>query len=228
MRIDPSWVIPEVDTALRSLLGALLPAGSTVRLGPPPPPDEHPVLNLFLAEIRVDTRAMASDWDNVRDEDGVLLGRRPPVRRFDLSYLVTAWAPDERLQGELLDAVLLGVAPERRIDPALFGGPLSEDDAPPVTIRFADSPAALHREHGLPPRTVLGLIVNAPLVRPMDTDLAEPAERITLAVDRGVRRGPPTRTPPRRGAWQAARITEDEPAPAAPVPGAPDSPGKGA
>jgi hypothetical protein len=171
----------------------------------PQPPQPADTLNLFLAEIRQDTTAMAADWADVRDASGVLLGRQPPTRRFDLHYLVTAWSTDER-EGELLDAVLAGVIPERRLDPALLTGPLAASPAP-VLVRLDDRGAELHRGYGLPPRTVLGLVVNAPLVRPMETGLAPAAEQITVAVGRGVRRPP---APRGSAGWRAARVAEDE------------------
>ena len=204
-------MIAEVDAALRGLFDPLLPAGAAVRFGPPPPDGKRDVLNLFLAEVREDTAGLAADWDDVRDGRGALLARRPPVRRFDLCYLVTAWTADERRRGELLDAVLLGVAPDRRIAPALLGQD-PDDPGPPVLIRFADAVAGLHHSLGLPAQTVIGLVVNAPLVRPLDTDLGGRAEKITVTMDPGARRRPPARTlgPPRTdGAWRAARVDEE-------------------
>jgi hypothetical protein len=208
-------VIPEVDAALRAHFGPLLPVGTEIRLAPPPPAGEADTLNLFLAEVREDTRALSADWDDVRDTAGTLLGRRPPARRFDLCYLATSWAADERRRGELLDAVLAGVAPDRRLDPAILTGSLAgpADEAPPVVLGFADpaafDAAARYRGYGLPPRTVLGLVVSAPLLRPLDTDLATRAEQIIVAVDRGLRRRPTSPGATRPARWGTASVRED-------------------
>jgi len=73
----------------------------------------RPVLNVFLAGISADTRAMPGDWADLRDADGRVIGRQPPPRRFDLRYLVTAWTDDPDTEQLLLDAVLRAVAEQR-------------------------------------------------------------------------------------------------------------------
>jgi hypothetical protein len=206
-------VIAEVEAALRTLLDPLLPDGAAVRLGPPPPERGCDVLNLFLAEVRQDTRAMSADWDDVRDEGGLLVGRRPPARRFELCYLATGWSTDERRRGEILDAVLLGVTPEQRLDPSLLAGSLA-GSSHPVLVRFAGSAASLHQAHGFAAQTVIGLVVSAPLVRPLDTELAGRAERITVTMDQSVRRRAPVPVGRKPGAWASARIVEQATDPA--------------
>ncbi|MGC9665886.1 Pvc16 family protein [Planosporangium sp. 12N6] len=214
-------MIGEVGAALRALFDPLLPPDATVRLGAPPPEDGHDVLNLFLAEVREDSRGVAADWDDVRDEHGILLGRRPPTRRFNLLYLVTSWAADPYREQRLLDVVLAGVVPERRLDQKLLTGALAESPTP-VLVRFADAGTDLYRAFGPPTRTVLGLVVNAPLVRALDTDLAAPAERLTLDTRRGAAGRPEPGRRRHPGGWRSARVAET------PVHGARETPVHGA
>lgn len=200
-------MIAEVGAALRALYSPLVPDGSAVRFGPPGqvPDGPGPVLSVFLAAIREDPDAGTGDWADVRDADGRVLGRRPPIRRFDLAYLVTAWGGDDRQEAELLDRVL--VATGQRLDQALFDDDTRASGVP-VTVRLDPDAARVYADLGLPPRTVLGVTVTAPLVLPLVTDLAPPAEEIAV----GVRRGVPGRTAgPNgngRGRWRSARIDE--------------------
>jgi hypothetical protein len=211
-------MIAEVSAALKALYSPLLPGGVHVRFGAPTG-DPGNALCLFLASVQEDPRAVAADWEDVRDGQGHVRGRQPPIRRFDLLYLVTAWAKDSEREDALLDIVLAATAPTTRLDPELLGGTL-RGAAQPVLLRLAPEAAQVYASFDLPPRTVLGLSVNAPLLRPLSTDLAPPADQITLGVDRtspaggGGLTGPAVRRP---GQWRRSRIDEHEP-PHPPVP----------
>ncbi len=202
-------MIGDVHRALRGLLAPLLPAGCQVRIGPPDAgvatAADHdrsgpagaatgpgggrpgPALVLFLADVREDEKAAGTDWTDVRDADGGLIGRRPPIRRFRLQYLITACDADAEVEADLLDTVLTAVDPGRRLDPALLGDSLADG---PVVLRLAEDAAAAYARLGLPPRTVIGVTADVPLILPLDTDLAPPADQITMDVGRP-RRGVP-------------------------------------
>jgi hypothetical protein len=206
-------VIAEVSAALRGLYGPLMPDGVPLRFGPPAA-DTADAVCFFLASVEEDGHAAPADWADVRDEQGRVIGRRPPVRRFDLLYLVTAWAGDGRREEALLDAVLAATVPTTRLSPELLTGSLVGPDAW-VLVRLEPRAGRIYADLGLPPRTVLGLSVNAPLILPLDTDVAAPAEQITLGVDR---RGPAGSPQPRGGAngrepgrWRRSRIDEHAP-----------------
>lgn len=206
-------MIGDVNRALRGLLTPLLPTACDVRFGPPAPPTrsagpDESALVLFLAGVREDAKAGGTDWTDVRDGDGTLLGRRPPIRRFELHYLVTAWAADADTEGVLLDAVLTAVDPGRRLKPSLLGDAFA---GAPVVLRLADDAAATYTRLNLPARTVVGVVANAPLVLPLDTDLAPAADRITLDMGRpgrdAVAAPGAVRRP--RGQWRGAGIVEE-------------------
>jgi len=205
-------VIAEVSAALRSLYSPLLPSGAHLRFGAPNGDPGH-ALCLFLASVVEDARAVPADWEDVRDEKGRVTARQPPVRRFDLLYLVTAWAKDSEREDALLDVVLNATVPTVRLEPTLLGGTLRGTEAP-VLVRLAPEATQVWAGLDLPARTVLGLSVSAPLIRPLDTDIAPPADQITLGVDRstppgsGGLGGPGARP---TGQWRRSRIDEHEP-----------------
>lgn len=197
-------MIADVNGALRGLLTPLLPTGCGVRFGAaggrnPGPGDAG--LIFFLAEIREDEKAGDTDWEDIRDADGRVVARRPPVRRFDLHYLVTAETADPAVEAALLDAVLTAVDPGKRLPADLLGEALA---GRPVLLRLG--------EHLSYPsdRTTLSVIANAPLVLPVVTDVAAPAESIRLGV------APPGRPVPRAGPagparrWHGSTIEEDD------------------
>jgi hypothetical protein len=214
---DAGRVIAEVSAALRALYGSLLPDGVLLRFGPPAG-DGASALCFFLASIEEDAQGVPADWADVRDERGRVLGRQPPPRRFDLLYLVTAWAPegspDGHRQEALLDVVLAATVPGTRLSQGLLSGDLAGPGVS-VLVRLAPRAARAYAELGLPPRTVLGLTVNAPLIVPMSTDVAAPAEQITLGVDRaGPARPAPDATsplPPESRRWRKSQIAEHPP-----------------
>ncbi|GAA0815916.1 Pvc16 family protein [Spirilliplanes yamanashiensis] len=191
-------VIGEVNRALRALLAPLLPPGCTVRFGPP---SHEPGLDLFLAGVREDEAGSGTDWTDIRDADGRVTARRPPIRRFDLRYHVAVTAKDEDTEALLLDAVLTVVDPKQRVDPALLDDGLAGQ---PVVLRL--DPAVV----AYPDRTVLGVVVNAPLVPAPVREIAPPADRISLGV---AAPGRPLPAPaPRRApkGWSGSRIVEED------------------
>jgi hypothetical protein len=202
-------VIADVNLALRGLLTPLLPAACDVRFGAPGRRDPEPdvsTLVFFLADVREDAKAAGTEWEDIRDAAGRVVARRPPVRRFDLHYVVTAETTDAHIEAALLDAVLAAVDPGKRLPPELLGETLA---GRPVMLRLGER--ASYPGMGLPLRTALSVIANAPLVLPVITDIAAPAESIKLGVAAPGRPAPPARTGtagPRR--WRGMAIEEDD------------------
>jgi hypothetical protein len=197
-------VIADVNRALRGLLTPLLPAGCGVRFGAAGGPGDDAALVFFLAEVREDEKGGDTDWEDIRDADGRVVARRPPIRRFDLHYLVTTESADPDVEAALLDAVLTAVDPGKRLPADLLGEELA---GRPVVLRLGD---------GVPyplARTTLTVIANAPLVPPVVTDIAAPAESIRLGVAPPGRATPPRVGPPRPAGprrWRGTTIDEDD------------------
>jgi hypothetical protein len=90
-------VIHEADAALRSYLSGWLPGGTKQAISFEAPTEEWvksvkgPTLDLFLYDVAENLEARAGDWGELRDETGMLVALQPPVRRYDLTYVVSAW-----------------------------------------------------------------------------------------------------------------------------------------
>jgi hypothetical protein len=185
-------VITEVDDALCVLLGRSLPEGTMVRLDPPKPTwqTERPskAIDLFLFGLHDDPRARESGWTEVRDERGAVLSRREAIRRCELSYLVTARAPKISEEHRLLDIALRTLIftdflPEDCLPPDLAG------TGAPVFVNVAESdPGGLWTSLGMPARAAFVVRISAPFVPEPETDLAPPAEQITLGTGQQPRR----------------------------------------
>ena len=213
--VQHGWVIHDVDRSLASWLARCLPTGVAVRLRSPQPDwlTERPeplLVNAFLYDIREDTRLLASDATPLRDTDGHATARRAPVRRYRLRYLLTAWADDDLAEHELLGAVLRGAVSLLTIPPDCLVGSLAAagELVPMRCAPVGEQPvgAQLCTHLGLPPRTTLDLVVTAPLVPELVTDLAPAPSGVDLNTNRpgSLRRSPV----PTNGGERPRRITE--------------------
>jgi Pvc16 N-terminal domain len=106
-------VLADVDASLAAWLSAELPAGTTIDFAPPAGLVDHRrsgrsarTVNLFLHDIVADPSGMAAAPVYQRDDRGRVRSVQQPLRRFRLSYLVTAWAPDTQDEHRLLGQVL--------------------------------------------------------------------------------------------------------------------------
>ncbi|HEY0639575.1 MAG TPA: Pvc16 family protein [Pseudonocardiaceae bacterium] len=194
-------VISDVGRALRTLLRPRLPGEAAVHLGVPA--DERG-LYLTLQWLREDPSGRQSGLEDVRAGDGSLLGRQAPARRYELRYLVTARAESVEDEHELLDAVLLAVTDLEALPADCLPKGLA-DAGLPVRVAVCAEPLG-----GAAPPAGGGfaLLVNAPLLPPLQTELAPPAAELAM----GLRRTVPPLVPAASGSgrqWRRARIEED-------------------
>lgn len=134
-------MISDVDNALAGLLRREVLDSARVSVVFDPPTKEWaakrngPAVNLFLYDIREDTRRRASGTVQRFGENGQLTSRHTPPRIFRLFYLVSAWTQrpedEHRLLGALLESLL------------------SHDVVPPDLLPNSPSPVGL--SVGLPP-----------------------------------------------------------------------------
>jgi Pvc16 N-terminal domain len=134
-------VIHDADRSLAAWLRGVLPAGVTITAEPPAPewaqrPPALPLVDAFLCDIREDGAGLSADTSPVRAPDGGLVGRQPPVRRYRLSFLLTAWAADVVAGYELLGAVMAACAADDVVSPDCLRGTLARAGLP-VTLRCA-------------------------------------------------------------------------------------------
>ncbi|MFC5730648.1 MULTISPECIES: DUF4255 domain-containing protein [Nocardioides] len=127
-----------------------------------------PTVNLYLYDIREDTKHRATGFLERLDDTGRVVARIPAPRFFKLSYLVTAWTQRPEDEHRLLDGLLRAFIKYDALPDHLVVGPLAEPHEPvKVTIglpppedrAFADVWSALGGE--LKPS--LDLVVVAPV-----------------------------------------------------------------
>jgi uncharacterized protein DUF4255 len=186
-------MIAEVDEALCRALARVLPKGTVVRLDPPKPTwqTEKPsqAIDLFLFNLAGDDRGAASGWEEVRDASGRVLSRSEPPRRYRLSYLVTARAPQIAEEHELLDTALRALTDGESLPESCLPEALLETGMPVLVDLDPAGPGPLWTSLGMPARAAFVLSVSAPHRPKPDTELAPPAERIDLQHDADFGRG---------------------------------------
>ncbi len=196
-RAETSQVITDVDEALRVLLGRALPAGTAVRLAPPGD-GEPPAVGLFLFGLRDDPGARESGWDETRDARGAVVARRDPARRCALSYLVTARAAEVGEEHGLLGTALRTMIFTDQLPVDCLPAALADLGAPVFVRVDGTDPGALWSGLGLPARAGFAITVSAPFVPEPDTELAPPAEKLSLNAGQSVPRGPLAPSGPKR------------------------------
>lgn len=109
-------MIHDVDESLRELVRREVLSGANVEISFEAPNRDWsarrnaPTINLYLYEIREDLERRNIQIEEFRDGKGFVVERRPPPRRFKLSYLVTAWTQrpedEHRILASLLECFL--------------------------------------------------------------------------------------------------------------------------
>src|SRR3979490_57261 len=108
-------MIQDVEESLRALVKRDALNGSKADVAFDAPNKEWssrrntPTVDLYLYDIREDLERREVMWEDIRGEardPGVVTERRPPPRRFKLSYLVTAWTQRPEDEHRLLSSLL--------------------------------------------------------------------------------------------------------------------------
>src|ERR1700679_3416478 len=92
-------MLGDLDQSVAAFLGRLLPAGTAIRFDAPvaswaDAPPAAPLLGVYLYDIREAPQPPAADAVLARDEAGRPVGWQLPVRKYQVSYLLTAWPDD--------------------------------------------------------------------------------------------------------------------------------------
>src|SRR5216110_2367653 len=166
-------MIQDVDESLRALVKKDALNGSKADVAFDAPTREWssrrntPTVDLYLYDIREDLKQREVMWEAVRGDSGFVTERRPPARRFKLSYLVTAWTQrpedEHRLLSSLLSCFLRNqTMPVELITGSLVGARL------PITLNIALPPpqdrsiSDVWSAMGGELKASLDLVVNAP------------------------------------------------------------------
>jgi hypothetical protein len=192
-------MIADVDASLRSLLRATALHGSTVDVVFDSPTQRWSekvagnVVDAYLWDVREDVTRRQNDWEDVRNDEGRVIARRPPLHRYRLRYLLTAWGGSATDEHRLLSSVLSALADQQAIPTDHITGDLVEEGLPVfLTVAIpteAYTPTTeLWGALGIPPRAALDLVVTAPLPRPVPLTAAAPVQErhITVVAPGGV------------------------------------------
>jgi Pvc16 N-terminal domain len=198
VRGEPVVMIEDADAALEALVRTVIPVTeAAIDFGAPSQEWAsslaQPCVNLFLHQLDEERSGRGADVEDVRDEAGRVVARRAPVRRYRLSYLVSAWplgcARAPSVEHALLDRFVRLIANNDALPRSILSGSFFEEEAR-VDLELAEASEQRVRPHelwsalGVPPRACLDLVVSAPLVPARLSEVAAPAERIDLIASR--------------------------------------------
>jgi Pvc16 N-terminal domain len=139
-------MINEVDEAIRSLVRAEVINGADVEVVFDAPTREwasrrnRPTIDMYLYDIREDTRRRSAGMIERRNERGMVEERQGLPRFFKLAYLITAWTQRPEDEHRLLSAVLACFL-QYDVMPASVLPPLLVDVGFPLGIQIAFPPS---------------------------------------------------------------------------------------
>lgn len=125
-------MIADVDAALRLLIGNHTYPGERIQVDLDPPTKDWaarrsgPVLNLFLNDVREDVNRRTANYLDIRNDDGVIISRRPSERTFMFTYALSAWTSRPEDDHELLGAALVNLLQYEHIPEEFTSGVLHE------------------------------------------------------------------------------------------------------
>ncbi len=187
-------MIADADRSLSNFLVSMLDSGTSVTFETPTDDwakaVKRPAVSCFLHRVVEDIGRRAADWSDERKPDGRVGGRQPPVRHYQLHYQVSAWAKtvedEHRLLGRVMEACLAGeiVAAEH------LAGVLEGEEQPLLVRLGVPVPDPGPQAHdvwsslGMPLRASLELTLVAPLRPALVTDIAPPAEELSMLMEK--------------------------------------------
>src|SRR5437868_11986260 len=127
-------MIQDVDESLRALVKRDALNGSKADVAFDAPNKEWssrrntPTVDLYLYDIREDLEQREVMWEDIRGDSRdsrLITERRPPPRRFKLSYLVTAWTQRPEDEHRLLSALLSCFVRHERLPADVLAGALA-------------------------------------------------------------------------------------------------------
>jgi len=210
-------MLHDVDESLRAVIARDALNGTGAELSfDAPTKDWAATVDLYLYDIREDLDRRHVAYERVLNDEGRTVGRRPPPRRFGLSYLVTAWTQRPEDEHQLLSRMLTCFLRYEALPQDVLQGAL-KDQALPVLVKIALPPAEdrsisdLWTALGGELKPSLDLIITAPFDPGRDETAGPPVleqPRVVLpgaGEDAG-------RARPRRGGGRRGRAAAEAPA----------------
>jgi hypothetical protein len=134
-------MIHEVDETLRGIVRRDVINGSDVEVVFDAPTKDWasrrntPTIDIYLYDIREDTKRRQAGMVDIRDDEGRITGKRTMPRVYKLSYLITAWTQRPEDEHRLLSSMLACFLRNDRIPIDWLTGSLQENAWPlDVTI----------------------------------------------------------------------------------------------
>jgi len=125
-------MIADVDAAMRALIGTRTYPGERIQVDLDPPTKDWaarrsgPVLNLFLNDVREDTGRRTANYLDIRNDEGIIISRRPSERTFMFTYALSAWTSRPEDDHDLLGAALINLLQYEHIPQEYTSGMLHE------------------------------------------------------------------------------------------------------
>src|SRR6202158_3807515 len=141
-------MIQDVDESLRALVKRDALNGSKADVAFDAPTKEWssrrntPTIDLYLYDIREDLEQRQVMWEDIRGDSRdprLITERRPPPRRFKLSYLVTAWTQRPEDEHRLLSSLLACFLRNQTMPADVLSGALVQARLP-ITLNIALPP----------------------------------------------------------------------------------------
>ncbi|WP_052668060.1 DUF4255 domain-containing protein [Nitriliruptor alkaliphilus] len=129
-------MIHDLDASIRALIRRDAVNGGDVEVAFDAPTREwaakrsQPTVDVYLFDIREDVVRRRVQREPLRDDEGVVIGRRRPPRRYRLSYLVTAWTQRPEDEHRLLSSVLHTFLPHEELPEDVLEGSLATAGQP--------------------------------------------------------------------------------------------------
>lgn len=129
-------MISDVDEALRRLVSRDVVKGTKADISFDAPNKDWgarrqgPALNLYLYDIREDLTRRRVQFEEIHNDDGHIVERRQPPRRFKLAYLVTAWTARPEDEHRLLSGALACFLSSDALPPDVLPDVLADLDEP--------------------------------------------------------------------------------------------------
>ena len=182
-------MIHDTDAALRAMFLAADYEGKTPEITFDAPTGEWSaklgtkrVVNLFLHQINEQIETRVGGIRDVRDTEGRVVERNRPIRRYEMAYLVSAWATDVAEEHRILSSVLAWLSNWESLPPTYRSGSLADMGLPipmyvgqPVLGIGPVSQWDIWGTLGSRPRTSFELVVSVPLIPTSITEIAPPA-----------------------------------------------------
>jgi hypothetical protein len=158
-------VIDEVHESLRALISAAFGTDAVTLAFEAPSAELRdiegpPVVDFFLCDVREEAEGRIADWEPVWDDRGVVAGRRPPLRRFQLNYVVTVWASSPDDEYRTLGQLVRTLAAHDVLPAECLSGSLAAEPGP-VPLRTGNPPWRVDEGWGM--WAALGIPANAAL-----------------------------------------------------------------